>query len=45
MNKFEQIDVNYPEDFELAEAVERGLPDNSVYKTQNLIGGGIDRTI
>ena len=40
VNKFEQIDVNYPEDFELAKAVERGLPDNSIYKTRNLMGGG-----
>lgn len=36
LNKFEQIDVNYPEDYELAVAVARGLPENSVY----IIGGG-----
>ncbi len=32
VNKFEQIDINYPEDFELAIAVERGLKDGSPYK-------------
>lgn len=41
VNKIEQIDINYPEDFELAIAVEKGLPDDSIYKSNNLIGGGI----
>lgn len=40
VNKFEQIDINYPEDYELAVAVESGLPQNSKYKTQYLVGGG-----
>lgn len=37
VNKLEQVDINYPEDFELAEAIERGLPDNSQYKSKNLV--------
>lgn len=43
VNKYEQVDINYPEDFEFAEAIERGLPDESQYKSSNLIknsGGG-----
>lgn len=31
LNKIEQIDINYPDDYELATAVARGLPNNSVY--------------
>ena len=31
LNKFEQIDINYPEDYDLAVAVERGLHDDSAY--------------
>lgn len=38
VNKLEQIDINYPEDFELAEAVEKGLPDDSIYKTHFIMG-------
>lgn len=37
VNKFEQIDINYPEDYELAVAVEKGLPEKSKYKTLNLV--------
>ena len=36
VNKFEQVDVNYPEDFELAVAIERGLPLESEYKTEHI---------
>lgn len=32
LNKFEQIDINYPEDYDLAVAVERGLSGDSAYK-------------
>lgn len=42
-NKLEQVDINYPEDFDYAEALERGLPDSSQYKSANLVskfGGG-----
>lgn len=31
LNKIEQIDINYPEDFELAEAVANGISSNSEY--------------
>lgn len=31
LNKIEQIDINYPEDFELAEAVANGIDKNSKY--------------
>ncbi len=37
VNKFEQVDVNYPEDFELAVAIENGLPIESEYKTTHLL--------
>lgn len=32
VNKFEQIDINYPDDLELAIAIERGLGADSEYK-------------
>lgn len=38
VNKFEQVDINYPEDFEFAEAIEKGLPDDSPYKSLVLMG-------
>lgn len=41
VNKIEQIDVNYPDDFLLADAVEKGLDENSIYKSRNLIYGGV----
>lgn len=45
VNKIEQIDVNYPDDFELAVAVERGLDDSSIYKTHNIIRlGGVQHS-
>lgn len=37
VNKFEQIDINYPEDYDLAAAVERGLPEDSEYKSSCLM--------
>lgn len=40
VNKIEQIDVNYPDDFLLADAVEKGLDENSIYKSRNIIIGG-----
>ncbi len=36
VNKIEQVDINYPEDFELALAIEAGLPADSPYKSQNI---------
>lgn len=33
--KIEQVDINYPEDYELAVAIEKGLERNSVYKIEN----------
>lgn len=45
VNKLEQIDVNYPEDYELAVAVEKGLPSDSKYKSQYLSGGAKLNTI
>lgn len=41
VNKIEQIDINYPEDFELAEAVANGLGKESKYSLDNLVGNGI----
>lgn len=35
--KIEQVDINYPEDFEFATAIEAGLPEESQYKSRNLI--------
>ena len=35
--KIERLDIDYPEDLELARAIEKGLPDNSFYKSKNLI--------
>ena len=35
LNKFEQVDINYPDDFELAEAIACGLKPDSVYRMQN----------
>lgn len=32
LNKFEQVDINYPDDFEFAEAIARGLEPDSVYR-------------
>ncbi len=31
LNKFEQVDINYPDDFELAEAIACGLKPDSLY--------------
>lgn len=41
INKIEQIDVNYPEDFELAQAVANGLPAESCYSAETLLKGGV----
>lgn len=43
VNKIEQIDINYPEDYELAKAVERGLSEDSVYKSKNLLMNIVQR--
>lgn len=36
LNKFEQIDINYPEDYQLAVAVAKGLERDSPYKLYNV---------
>lgn len=40
VNKFEQVDINYPEDFIFASAIEKGLPASSEYKSENLANKG-----
>ena len=42
VNKIEQVDINYPDDYDLAVAIEAGLPETSVYKSKRLLGGVLD---
>lgn len=37
INKIEQIDINYPDDFDLAQAVANGLPEDSCYSAKSLL--------
>lgn len=42
ISKIEQIDINYPDDFDLAEAVANGLPSDSCYSSKSLLMGALD---
>lgn len=42
MSVVEQIDIDYPEDLELARAIERGLSDGSEYKSAYLMEHGCE---
>lgn len=44
-NKFEEVDINYPDDFLFAEAIENGLPQESPYKSIQLLRGGYKELI